>query len=304
MTLRYSFLILTITIIGGCKTYEEAKLAKQYFPQGKFISLLNHQVFVIEKNSQNSHLTPIVFIHGFSSNVHTWELIFSDTQLSNPMVAIDLLGFGFSDKPNITYDRKLYVDQIHSLLEFYHFDKVILVGNSMGGEISLRYTLNHPEKVSKLVLICSAGLIEGFDAPKIIKYPMVVLLRSTNFLFRNRYSIKFFLSDAFYDKTKVDKRKIDLYTLPLRTKNGYEAHIGLFLSSYQPISLDSLQKIQIPVLIIWGEHDRWIPLEHAYLFYQNLPRAQLVILPEVGHLPQEEDPGVVIFYLKEFINSK
>lgn len=300
------FIIIILLNFFYCKTYNSKELAKTYYPEGKYIKISDYEIFVIEKNIEFSReKTPVLFIHGFSSNVHTWEDLFYQFQkeFSNPIVAIDLLGFGFSDKPEISYTREFYVNLIHKIISYYDFKKVILIGNSMGGEISLRFTIQYPEFVEKLILIDSAGLIERKNLPWFLQKFSKFFVSTFSFIFVNKIAIRYFLSTAFYDPSKVSEKKVDLYYLPLKTEGGIRAHKSLFDHPIQKIPFEDFTKIQIPTLIIWGLNDQWIPLEHGLLLNKIISSSKLIILPETGHVPQEEKPEEVFFYLKEFIKG-
>jgi pimeloyl-ACP methyl ester carboxylesterase len=293
-------LILTLS----CKTYNEKDLAKQYYHDYKFISIDNFEIFVIEKNLElSTKITPIIFIHGFSSNVHTWEYYLQELGKSYPIVAFDIPGFGFSSKPEISYTREGFVEILDKLVNYYKFNYVILIGNSMGGEISLRYSLKYPNKVKKLVLIDSAGLIPRKELPVFLQKGVVFFAENFNFVFRNRFAISYMLKSAFYNKDVVDERKVDLYYYPLKTAGGINAHKSLLRSTYNQITKEEMNALQIPTLIIWGQNDTWISLKYGYEFKNSLPNSQLIILPECGHVPQEEKPEESLFYIKEFIKD-
>ncbi len=293
-----------VFVIISCKTYNSRELAKKYFPEGRYIEIQNQKIFVLEKNLEVKNRVPIFLLHGFSSNVHTWEDLINKFPLQYPVVALDMPGFGFSDKPNISYTREAYIQWLREIQNFYDFKKIILVGNSMGGEFALRYALKYPEAVHKIILINSAGLLESSQPPYFIKKVFIIFLNSFEFLFVNRTSIRFFLSSAFYDDSRITERKIDMYYLPLKTEGGTNAHKSLFLAPYQKITLEDLRKIQNSTLILWGLQDRWIPIEHAYWFYKNLKNAKLVFLPELGHVPQEERVEDLLPYLVSFLNEE
>ncbi|MFN3605244.1 MAG: alpha/beta fold hydrolase [Leptonema sp. (in: bacteria)] len=298
--IQYIFLVL----IFFCKTYNSKELALKYVPEGKYIFIDSRGIFVIEKNLKLSKgLTPLFLIHGFSSNIHTWEEFIKNFPIPYPIVAMDLLGFGFSDKPEVPYSRDAYLNLIFNIQNFYSFEKVILIGNSMGGELSLRYTLKYPKRVHKLVLINSSGLIEIKHPPYFLKKIYVSFLSITEFLLVNRPVVRYALRSAFYDPSKVTHKKVDFYYLPLKTEGGTLAHKGLFLSNYQKLSLDELKTIQTPTLILWGLNDPWIPLEHAFLFYQNINNSKLILLPDTGHIAQEESPEQMIPYVISFIKE-
>jgi pimeloyl-ACP methyl ester carboxylesterase len=106
----------------------------------------------------------------------------------------------------------------------------------MGGEISLRYSLKYPNKVKKLVLIDSAGLIPRKELPVFLQKGVVFFAENFNFVFRNRFAISYMLKSAFYNKDVVDERKVDLYYYPLKTAGGINAHKSLLRSTYNQIT--------------------------------------------------------------------
>ncbi len=294
------FLLLLGTF---CSYYEEKELAKKYYPNGKYISLGEYQVFFLEKNRKEKNKPPIILVHGFSSNIHTWEYYIEELGKDYPVVALDLPGFGLSSKPPISYTRELYVEVLKDLVDFYRFGKVILIGNSMGGEIILRYSLLYPERVEKLVLIDSAGLASREDLPWFLQLGRSFIVEYFSFLFTNHFALSYMLKSAFYNKEVVDKKKIDLYYYPLKTKGGINAHKSLLSSPSKKIPIEDLKSIAAPVLILWGEEDSWIPVRYAYEFKRYLPNSKLVILPKCGHLPQEEKPVESLQYIQEFLKG-
>lgn len=298
-------LLLQILILLGCSTYNEKELAKKYYPDGKFLKLDQFEIFILEKNlEQSKNKTPILLIHGFSSNVHTWEYYLKELGNEYPVIAFDLPGFGFSSKPHTTYSREGYVDILKQLIDYYHFERIILIGNSMGGEISLRYSILYPDKVEKLILVDAGGLMDRKELPWFLQWGKTFIMDYFNFLFRNRLAISYMLKSAFYNKDVVDETKIDLYYYPLKTHGGINAHKSLLNSPYEKIQAEKMQSLVIPVLILWGQNDQWIPVKYAYEFKKNLPNSYLVILPECGHIPQEEKPMESLKYIINFINDK
>ncbi|GIX41757.1 MAG: hydrolase [Leptospiraceae bacterium] len=302
--INFLFYFVLLNFVFSCTTYNEKELAKTFYPDGKYITIDKFEIFILEKNLEiKNQKTPIILVHGFSSNVHTWEHYLEYLEKDYPVIAFDLPGFGFSSKPDVEYTRKGYVNILNKIIEYYNFNKVILIGNSMGGEISLRYTINYPYKVEKLVLIDAGGLMNKKDLPWFLQWGKTFIMDYFNFLFRNRIAISYMLKSAFYNKNVVNERKIDLYYMPLKTQDGINAHKSLLNSSYEKISIEEMKKISVPVLILWGENDEWIPLKYALEFKKYLNNSILVILPECGHLPQEEKPEESFQYIKTFIEK-
>ncbi len=100
---------------------------------------------------------PVVLIHGFGSNLFTWRRSLIRLSASSEVFALDLKGFGLTDKPSDgRYNTQVYSEQVLDLLDHYELDRVVLVGHSMGGAVAIRLALEHPERIAGLVLVGSA----------------------------------------------------------------------------------------------------------------------------------------------------
>ena len=250
---------------------------------------------------------PIVFVHGFASFSYTWSKLIESLPANYRFVTLDLKGFGYSEK--ICDDNLSPFDQSVILKEFIKkigLSNIILVGHSMGGEISLLslFDESFKKKVSALILIDSAGLFEkmpGF-VEEIASYspnnPMLKIIDS-------RSLALYVLLQIFYDKDKITEETLLEYGKLLRFKNyrncliAAAKHIGI---ANERFFRQKLQQLNIPSLVIWGEEDEVIDVSDAYLFKEDL-KAELVVFPECGHSPQEEMPKETTEVFIRFLNS-
>ena len=133
---------------------QQLKQGKTFWQWSKGSSTLD--VHYVEAGKGDNH---IVLLHGFRAHTYTWnEIIHKLADAGMHVWAVDLIGFGLSDKPSeISYDQTLFTDQIRSFMKAKAIDKAHLVGNSMGGTVALNVTLQEPELVASITLINALG---------------------------------------------------------------------------------------------------------------------------------------------------
>ena len=249
----------------------------------------------------------IFLLHGFASSTYTWEKVIPYlTGQGYHVWALDMKGAGWSDKPkDTTYDTITLMREVNRWMDVMGLKHVVFAGNSLGGAVALLMTLEHPDKTDKLILIDSAGYP--------IKRPFVIRLAKMPFaaeivrLFFGRWVVKRTLKEVFYNDAMVTEEKIDAYFSRLSTENSLYANTALArsldfdaLSSYTK----RIPEIKNRTLILWGKDDAWIPLESGYRFSKDLANEKLVILPECGHVPQEEKPEQTAKIMIDFIEGR
>lgn len=235
---------------------------------------------------------PLVLIHGTFSSLHTWQGWVEALQADYRLLRLDLPGHGLTGpRPDGDYSRRADVELVASWLDELGLERVSLAGNSLGGAIAWRFALAYPERVDKLILIDSAGLSSGEhgESPLVFQLLGIPVLRQAGVMFTPRFLFERSLREVYAQGDQITDELIDRYYLLLRRQGNRAAMLDRLSTSQNPPEGD-LNAIQAPTLILWGEQDRWIPLEVAYQFQQELPNAELVIIPQAGHVPMEERP--------------
>jgi len=249
-----------------------------------------------------------VLLHGFLASTFTWRELIDDLATQGTVIAFDRPGFGLTERPlewqeanPYSYDSQ--VGLTIGLMDALEISEGVLVGNSAGGAIAMLTTLRHPDRVSALILIDPAVYIEA-AAPAWIK-PLLGLPqidRIGPYLLRGvqNWGIEFGKS-AWYDPSKITPQISEGYMLPLKAENWDRGFWEFFLAS-KALNLETnLSKIKIPVLVITGENDRIVPAEQSIHLSKELPNAQLVVIPQCGHIPQEECPDAVLKAMNDFL---
>ena len=245
-------------------------------------------------NCSPSKKPTLVLIHGFGASLETWTDIYPELCEQYSVIRLDLKGAGFSSKPRD--EQYAPIDQARLVLAFLtalRQTNVVLVGHSLGGGIALlSYFLstNSQElQIKGLILIDSAGYSQELPFfVSAVRNPIPEILSN---LLPARYRAKHVLERLFVDQTKITEERIDRYAFFLNTLGNRYA-LNQTAKQILPENVARLTAefptIRVPTLIVWGEEDDVIPITYAQRFTQDIPNSRLVILPETGHMPQEE----------------
>jgi pimeloyl-ACP methyl ester carboxylesterase len=251
--------------------------------------------------------TIVMLIHGIGDSVETWILNIIALAQHHRVYAIDLVGFGRSDKPKVPYSLSYGAQFVSDFMEAQHIDKASLVGNSMGGGVALQFAIQFPDKVEKLVLADSAGLGKEL-APffRLFTLPLIgeCLTRPS------RKGTAWLLKELVYDPAMITDELVEtcyqLAVLPRAQKSFLSAlRAGVNLCGMRTkvvrSIVDNLATITAPTLIIWGRQDRVFPLTHAYVAQGRIPDAELHIFDPCGHAPHFELPEEFNALVLEFL---
>jgi pimeloyl-ACP methyl ester carboxylesterase len=238
---------------------------------------------------------PIVFLHGLGSNSLSWLMTLPAFCQDYRVIAIDHIGHGRSDKPEIPYKITDFVDYLEAFLSALGLKHVDLVGSSLGGWIAARLALRRPDLVNRLVLVGSAGLQPWPELRE--------KLENTKFAPRTTQEVKTFLSMCFYDKVRYTNQFSVLVSYLIRSLDDSYGTIEKVLeSALDPNEwLDGkLAEIRAKTLVLWGQEDELMPVEFANQFANHIPNAELEILNQCGHVPQIERAKDFNLILKNF----
>lgn len=280
-------------------SFDELKATVPHSEYSKFADVNGVRIHYQEKGEG----VPIVLIHGYTSSTYTWKDVFEPLSQKYRVIALDLKGFGISEKPGGDYSRRAQGEIVAGLLDYLKIEKAWIAGNSMGGETALNVALNHPEKVLGLILIDSAGVkVSGKTSltPWYLQTPVVgrvliALAMTSDGLVREG------LRKSLFDDSKITEEQVKYYHAPLKTSGGQLAAIRARTDfALYPIE-DDLDRIAVPTLLMWGAEDEIIPLEAGRKMNSLIKNSKLVIIENCGHIPQEEMPERVFDEIINFI---
>lgn len=248
----------------------------------------------------------ILLLHGLGSSSFSWEETAPRLQAAGYRTfALDLKGSGWSDKPaGAAYDPWTLMEEIVLWLESMGLPPVCLAGNSLGGSLGLLLALEHPERISRLILIAAAAYTDRL--PWIFRLAHLPFSRKIAGLLFRKGLIRLAMKQAFVHQDRVTPERVEAYYQRLRSPGCLEAQINLVRSlDFQALSRfdQRIPTIRIPTLLIWGEQDPWIPLSVGRRLKMDLPDAALQIIPRCGHAPQEELPGETAGLIIRWLNE-
>jgi len=294
-------LIVPIPPLKGTLPLEQLADADSHFVTLESVSL--H--YKIRGESEPTFL----LLHGFGASTYSWNAIMQPLGMLGTTIAYDRPAFGLTERPLTWKNENPYSTTAQprialSLLEHLGKEQAILVGHSAGGTLALHIALLHPERVQALILI-SPAVYTGGGAPPVFRPllhtpqlrrigPLIVRL----FLLGGGASL---LNNAWHDPTKITPEIQEGYTKPLRAENWDKALWEMAAATEYPDLTAQLGKLQVPVLIITGDDDHIVPLADSVRLANAIPGAELVVIPDAGHVAHEEAPQATIAAIEDFL---
>jgi len=247
----------------------------------------------------------ILFIHGLGSSSIVWRDIPQALSEQFHTICVDLIGFGGSDKPLLNYTISYFSQFVKSFLRqigINDSDKVTIIGHSLGGYIAAEYAIENKEQIEKLVLIDTSGML---DRPTSLLEQYLDAAMETDPI--SRYSkVKKVFEGLMSQPFRLLPIIIDIFISVIEkpgAKHAFESAYGN--STTISINTERLEKIKdLPCLIIWGEKDDLIPLEHIDRFRHILKDAETIVIDDAGHSPFVEKTAIVYQKLLTFLIDK
>ncbi|NJK47037.1 alpha/beta fold hydrolase [Candidatus Gracilibacteria bacterium] len=252
---------------------------------------------------------PLVLLHGTGESAIDWSWVMPSLADSYRVYAPDLPGSGDSSKPARDYSLEFYTQFTVDFLKVLGIEQAVLIGNSLGGLISLRVALYYPERVAALVLVDSSGLglavnpaLSHLTLPWYGEIAIASVITPFGASFRARgRSLLLFANPAEVPPIWFAEQE-RLALMP-----GFlEAVLSSLRAQLTPFSqrapmLDSLPHLQMPTLVVWGENDALLPQEQAYAAVKCLQQGYLVTIPNCGHVVPVERPKELTVALQDFL---
>lgn len=310
-------LVTLIAIIGAAflilrtpDTDRDAMIARYGGGESRFLTLANGAVVHIRDTGGREGMPQMILLHGSNASLHTWEPLVARLRNDWRIVRIDLPGHGLTGAtPTNRYDTGEYIATVDEVATALGLERFILGGNSMGGGVSWRYALAHPQRVQALLLLDAGGLPPpATDAPppsnlgfRLMRSPIGRWLGQH---ITPRAIIAQSLSQSVSNQAIVTEDAITRYWELLRFPGNRAATMIRFARGWDNARAQDLPRITAPALILWGAEDRLIPVSVASRFARSLPNDRLVILPGIGHLPMEEAPDETARAIRQFLGAQ
>jgi len=271
----------------------------------------SQNIFYFEAGKEND---PVIFmIHGLGDEADTWRHVIPSLAEDYHIIAIDLPGFGRSDKPHRKYSPKFLLESIVAVMDKLELTSPILIGSSLGGILSQKLALDYPDRIAGLILVGGSFLqiepmqdwsLRLMQVPLLGKWLYTRLRKDPDAAFdslRNVYADLDNMpkSDRDFLFTRVNKRVWDdgqrhAYLSVLR-------NLADWVSENQDGLADKIAGLTTPTLVIRGENDPLYPKENAIKLVELQPEVSMATIKGVGHLPHQEDPDAFLAVVNRWL---
>jgi pimeloyl-ACP methyl ester carboxylesterase len=242
----------------------------------------------------------LILLHGFAASLDTWEPWAQALSARYRVIRFDLPGFGLTGPdPTGDYTDAREVKILTDLMDQLGIARASLFGHSLGGRLVCNFTALHPERVTRLVLVSPDGFASAlFAYDKATETPLI--MRALPYV-APRILLKAYLAAAYARPEALTETTLTRYRdllLAPGVRRAILARMGqVILRDPAP----TLARIKIPTLLLWGEKDQMIPIGVAAGYMRDLPDAILTPLPNLGHMPFEEDPVTSLAPVERFL---
>jgi pimeloyl-ACP methyl ester carboxylesterase len=315
MKKRYAIPLVLLALVAGAAFFlrtpetDPAAMAAKYANEHSRFAEGPNGLRVHYRDQGNPDGVPIVLLHGNSASLHTWEPLVERLGGEYRIVTLTFPGHGLTG-PNQGHDYSAAtmgetVTLVADELGLEHF---VLGGNSMGGWISWRYALAHPEKVEALILIDSAGMpLRDGEAPPPLNLGFRLLSHPAGRFLLQRFTPRAAIERSMMESVSVTSivtgESVDRHWELLRLPGNRKAAAERWIVDREPQYAERVGEIAAPALLVWGAEDQLIYASAAQTFDERMPNAKVVIYEGVGHLPMEEAPDRTAADIDAFLDS-
>ena len=309
--LKYLFLVIVILILGFVafnwkNDVSVEELKKKYASSAsEFLEIDGMQVHFRDQGLASDSL-PIVLIHGTGASLHTWEAWVNELKNDHRIITLDLPAYGLTG-PNKTgdYSQDYYVSFMEKFLSKLNIKRCVLGGNSLGGGITWAYALEHPERVSKMILVDAGGYpMVSKSIPIAFQIARMPVVGNLFKYLLPRSIIEKSLQNVYVHDDRITPELIERYYDLASREGNRKAFLDRMKAYPKSDKYLKISTLIMPTLIIWGREDGLIPLEVAEKFHADLPNDTMIIFKDLGHTPMEEDPKITIKAVKDFLSRK
>lgn len=309
-TIRIILILLVLLgvafVIFRTPDTDRAEMIAKYSNEASRFVEDGHGAKIHYRDEGNKDGPALLLIHGSNSLLQTWEPLVALLGDKYRLISLDLYGHGLTGpNPTGAYDADTNIAAALRVLDTVGVDKAYWVGNSMGGWLTWRVGLSVPERTLGLVLIDASG---AQVEQKIQPYLGARLARSSigQILLPEitpRVLVKSSLEENFAQPERLTENLVDRYWELLRFPGNRKAAVDRGKTPREPEKWAEVGTLKMPVLLLWGEQDKVIPLSHARAFAAAIPGSKLITYADAGHLPMEETPEQVARDIDVWIES-
>jgi len=271
----------------GCASVRPFSEIRRLVPETGFVRL-GEQLVHVEQAGQGE---PLILLHGFGASTYAWRKVIPSLAASFRVIAIDLNGFGYTQRPKDfeSYTREGQADLVLRVMDALAIDNAHFMSHSYGGGITIWLASRHPERVRSMVLVDSSAPTYANDRRSRLAAVRPIARLGLRLLLRPG-SVRRSLLGSVWDDSVVTPELVREYYDRLRIEGVLDAYVGLTAPVRTPPEPVHLESIQVPVLLVWGADDRVIAVQAGRKAAGRFPHGEIIVLERTGHLPMEERP--------------
>ena len=249
---------------------------------------------------------PLLLVHGITTYSFMWRNLLPVLARNHDVVAVDLLGCGDSDKPlQESFGIAHQVELLHAFTEALGFGPFAMVGHDIGGGITQRFAVKHPNRLTHAVVMNGVGY-DYWPVQPIVAM-RTPILRQLAMATLDLGAFQLIVKRGMYYKDRVTPELMELFWKPMRTAEGRKAflHFAASLDNRDLTSIaEDLKQTKVPFLIIRGMEDVYLNAEIAHRLHREIPGSRALAFPEAGHFLQEDQPERLVDALEEFFGRR
>jgi len=236
----------------------------------------------------------LLLLHGLGASAERWEGVISLFAKKFRVIAPDLIGFGYSDKPMVDYTTDYFAEFVSKFVVEIGIKEPNIIGSSLGGQIAAESIINHNVNVRKLVLVSPSGVMKH-STPALDAYISAALYPSSDSAL-NAFQV-------MSGRKEIDEKIVSGFVERMQLPNAKMAFMSTLLGlSNSRVITKKLQLITIPTLIVWGENDPVIPIEYAQSFVSGINDCRFYKMLGCAHTPYVEKPKAFFQIVSDFLN--
>jgi pimeloyl-ACP methyl ester carboxylesterase len=299
LSLTLLLALAALLALSGCVSLRSFDAVRREVPAAQFVRVGGQLVHVEQAGTGEA----VVLLHGFGASSYSWRQVMPGLAAAHRVVAIDLNGFGYTERPKqrARYTREAQAKLVLDTLDALGISRAHFVGHSYGGGLTLFLAQTHPERFRTMVLVDSSAPTYAND-----RRSRAAALRPLTGLFVRASAlrpsvVRKGLLRSFYDDSLVTPELVQAYSDRLRIEGATDAFYGLTAPAPAGETV-VLETIAVPALVVWGAHDEVIASEVGRRAAARLPHAEFVLFEKSGHLPMEEEPEAFLRAVLPFLD--
>jgi pimeloyl-ACP methyl ester carboxylesterase len=255
---------------------------------------------------------PVVLIHGMLNSSSHWQAVALDLAAEHTVIAPDLIGHGDSAAPRGDYSLGAHAASIRDLLTALGVERATIVGHSLGGGVAMQFFYQFPARVQRLVLVSSGGL--GHEVSPMLRTAALPGVSAALSLAAHPWLLSALWGSGARLRGAGVRHGAYMQAVaralrPLQRPQAREAFLQTLravidVRGQRVSATDRLYLLEsMPTMIVWGERDNTIPLEHGRSAHEAIPHSRFRTLSRAAHFPHLEDPEALVAVLREFLNE-